>query len=231
MSAFLNNRVAALVPVLNEAPILAAFLEGLRDQGIAEIVVADGGSIDGSLEIARGLADKTVNCAPGRGMQIAHAARHASADIYWILHCDSIPPTDAAAEITKMLAQKGMVMGAFPIVFDSDHPLLRCYSYLSRFDSCLSTFGDQGFFLRAEDYHRIGGMPEIPLFEDVELRRRVCRYGRIAKSEKQMTTSARRFLKRGVIRQQVVNGMLLARYFAGAHPERLAQSYYHANIN
>ena len=231
MSAQPNNRVAALVPVLNEASILAAFLEGLRSQGVAEIVVADGGSIDGSLEIAREFADKTVSCAPGRGMQIACAARQASADIYWILHCDCTPPRDAVTEITGALAEKNTIMGAFPIVFDSDHPLLRCYSYLSRFDSCLSTFGDQGYFMRATDYHQIGGIPEIPLFEDVELRRRLCRYGRITKSSKRMKTSARRFLRRGVIRQQFLNGVLLARYFAGAHPDRLAQSYYHANIN
>lgn len=217
--------VSALVPVLNEAEILASFLDRLRQTGVAEIVVADGGSEDGSLEIARAYADKVVTSAPGRGRQIARAARSASAGIFWIVHCDCTPPSAAITEILEILARRGVLMGAFPISFDADHPLLRFYSLLSRLDSPISTFGDQGFFLHGADYRRAGGVPEISLFEDVELRRRIRRLGKVAKTRSFMKTSARRFLKNGAFRQQAMNSILLARYYAGASAETLAKSY------
>jgi len=226
MSAKHDNRIAALVPVLNEADILGAFLRRLRHIGVSEIVVADGGSTDGSLDIARDLADQVVASLPGRGRQIARAADAVSAGIFWIVHCDCVPPQNAIVEIIETLTQKGVLMGAFPIVFDVAHPFLRCYSFFSRFDSPMTTFGDQGFFMRATDYRRVGGAPETSLFEDVELRRRVCRLGKVAKTQSRMKTSARQFLRRGVVYQQALNSILLARYYAGASPETLAKFYY-----
>jgi rSAM/selenodomain-associated transferase 2 len=217
--------VSVLVPVLNEAEILASFLHRLRHIGVSEIIVADGCSEDGSADIAREHADKLVTSAPGRGRQIAEAARHATQDIFWILHCDSTPPDNALAEMTAVLDRPNVLMGAFPIAFGSDHPLLHCFSFCSRFDSRLTTFGDQGFFLRAADYWRVDGVPETSLFEDVALRQRIKGLGRIAKTKSVMRTSARRFLKRGVVCQQVMNGVLLTRYFAGADAEELAKVY------
>ncbi len=226
-----GSDVSALVPVLNEAEILASFLERLRQTGVTETVVADGGSEDGSLEIARAVADRVVTSAPGRGRQIARAARSASAEIFWIVHCDCTPPSAAIEEIKETLARKGVLMGAFPISFDANHPLLRFYSILSRLDSPISTFGDQGFFLRSSDYRRAGGVPESALFEDVELRRRIRRLGKVAKTQSFMKTSARRFLKNGAFRQQVMNGVLLAQYYAGVNAETLAKSYRNSTIS
>ena len=225
-----DSGVSALVPVLNEAARLTPFLERLRLIGADEIVVADGGSKDGSIDIAKDFADKVVIGTPGRGRQIASAAQKASFEVLWIVHCDCTPPQGAIKEIANTLAQKDVRMGAFPIAFDASHPILRCYSFLSRFDSPISTFGDQGFFLRAADYWRIGGAPDTALFEDVELRRRIIRLGKIAKPRLTMETSARHFRKHGIIRQQIVNGILLARYFAGASPDVLARSYYKSRV-
>lgn len=220
-----DNRISALAPVLNEAPILEQFLTRLRLAGADEIVVADGGSEDDSVAIARALADKVVIGPRGRGRQIAMAAKEASAEIFWIVHCDCTPPKNAKSEIIGTLARKNVRMGAFPIAFDADHPLLQCYSFLSRFDSPLSTFGDQGFFMHAADYRRAGGAPETALFEDVELRKRFRRLGEIGKTRSPMKTSARRFLANGIVRQQATNALLLVRYFAGAHPDDLASAY------
>jgi len=226
MSVECNKNITALVPVLNEGAILKPFLERLREIGIAEIIVADGGSEDDSFSIATELADMVAKSPPGRGRQIARAAQHATSEIFWIVHCDSQPPFNALSEIKAIMANDEAVMGAFPISFDSNHPLLRLYGFLSRFDSPLTTFGDQGFFLRAEDYRRSGGISDLALFEDVEIRRHLCRTGKVIKSKSSLKTSARQFRKHGIFLQQVKNAYLLARYFAGASPNALAQSYY-----
>ena len=226
MSVGCNRSVAALVPVLNEGAILKSFIARLRQTGVSEIIVADGGSNDDSFSVATELADKVVKSPPGRGRQIACAAQHATAEFLWIIHCDSEPPLDAVSEIKAIMANDKAIMGAFPIVFDSNHPLLRLYGFLSRFDTPLTTFGDQGFFFRTKDYRRLGGISDLALFEDVELRRQLRPHGMIVKSKLDLKTSARKFRKHGVAVQQVKNAYLLARYFAGANPDVLAKLYY-----
>ena len=225
MSVSCSKKIAALVPVFNESAVLKSFISRLREIGICEVIVADGGSQDNSFAIASEYADCAVECPQGRGRQIEYAAQQSSAEILWIIHCDCYPPANARTEILEILSDENTAMGAFPITFESSHPLLKLYGFLSRFDSAISTFGDQGYFLRSKDYRDIGGISELSLFEDVELRRRVRRNGKIVKSRVSLRTSARRFRKNGVFMQQIKNGYLLARYFAGANPEVLAKMY------
>lgn len=217
--------ISAVVPVFNEAASLPALMERLRAVGVDEIIVADGGSEDGSLAVAERFADRIECVQKGRGRQIAAGAALATRDILWIVHADCSPPEGARMAIMSVLARPDVGLGCFRLEFDASHPLLGLYAFAARIDSVLTTFGDQGFFMRRRDYHAVGGVPAWPLLEDVELRRRAKRLGRVVKAPLAMRTSARRFIKTGALRQQALNGYLLMRFLLGARPDRLAEEY------
>ena len=218
-------RISVIAPVLNEAQRLPALIARLRVIGVEEIIVVDGGSDDGTYELATTCADIVLASERGRGKQIAAGAARAAGDILWIVHGDSRPPLNARFEISRILQRSNCAFGCFPIRFDDSHPLLALYSATSRVDSMFTTFGDQGYFVRRATYEAIGGAPHWPLFEDVELRRRLSRVGRIYKSKSRIMTSARRFRTGGILRQQIGNFVLLMLFFAGVQPARLAAYY------
>ena len=220
-----GERISAIIPALNEVRLVPALVRRLRDGAIDEIIVVDGGSADGTRDAAAACADAVVVAPKGRGSQIAAGADASNGSILWVVHADCAPPDDARARILDIMRQPGVALGCFPIRFDRRHPLLAVYSYASKFDSPLTTFGDQGFFFRRSEYFEAGGAPNMPLFEDVELRRRLRKRGLIRKAKSPMITSARRFNEGGVLSQQVRNAALLALYWSGASPDQLAKRY------
>jgi len=161
----------------------------------------------------------------GRGTQSAEGVRSATGDLLMILHDDTDLPAGAGETIRAAFADPSVGMACFRLRFDRRHWLLRLYESCSRIESPLTTFGDQAMVLRRSVYHAVGGFPAWPLFEDVELARRVRRSSRIIKLTSAVTTSALRFTANGALRQQVANGVLLGRFLLGASPERLAALY------
>ena len=161
----------------------------------------------------------------GRGSQCARGAREARGRLLMFLHDDTDLPDSAGAALKAAFADPALGMTCFRLRFDRRHWLLGLYGALSRVESPFSTFGDQAMTLRREVYDAVGGVPEWPLFEDVELARRVRRVSRIEKLAPAVTTSAVRFTENGMLRQQIANGLLLTRFLLGGSPERLAVLY------
>lgn len=161
----------------------------------------------------------------GRGSQAALGVRAAVGDWLMILHDDTDLPAEARPAIEAAFADPSVGMTCFRLRFDRQHWLLGLYEAGSRIESALTTFGDQAMVVRRAVYERVGGLPDWPLFEDVELARRVRRHSRILKLPCAVTTSASRFAANGMLRQQLANGWLLGRFFLGASPERLACVY------
>lgn len=161
----------------------------------------------------------------GRGSQAALGVRAACGDWLMILHDDTDLPAEARPAIEAAFADPSVGMACFRLRFDRRHWLLRFYEAGSRIESAFTTFGDQAMVIRRPIYDRVGGLPDWPLFEDVELARRVRGHSRIVKLPCAVTTSASRFAGNGMLRQQLANGWLLARFFLGASPERLARIY------
>lgn len=155
---------------------------------------------------------------------LARAPRAASGDILFFVHADSQPPSGARGAIATALAH-GAIGGCFRLAFDSPHPLLRFYAFMSRINHGLFTYGDQGLFLLRSTYQRIGGYSELPLFEDVEILRRLRRAGRFVKLNAAMVTSARRFIRDGVARRELLSAGLVALYHLGVSPQRLERWY------
>jgi rSAM/selenodomain-associated transferase 2 len=220
--------IGIVVPVYNEAGLLAAALADLRVKAPGlPVVVVDGASSDGSAEIAREFFPVVHTSQPNRGAQLNRGAARLTADVLLFLHADSRLPADFACRIRDAMADPAVAGGCFRLRFDEPRPLLRFYGWCTRFHSRFFHFGDQGFFVRREIFERMDGYRELPFLEDVEFLRRLRRQGRFRVLRPAVITSARRFRRRGVLRQQLRNAILVALFELGVPAERLAAFYPH----
>ena len=217
--------IAAVVPVLNEAARIGGLLDDLATQGFREVIVVDGGSDDATAEIVRGKGVTLISAARGRGPQLNAGARTTGADVLLFLHADTRLPERAKDHILALLDEHGVLGGCFRLSFDERHPMLALYAAASAFDSVFTTFGDQAFFVRAGAFRDVGGFPDWPFLEDVELRRRLKHRGRFVKGKARVVTSARRFRSSGILRQQFRNAFILNAFLLGVSAERLARWY------
>ncbi len=218
-------RVSVVIPTLDEADRIGALVTGLRADGFEEVIVADGASADETKSRAAAAGARVVDAPRGRGKQLQCGSLAASGDTLFFLHADSAPPPGARALIASTLAQPGVAAGCFRLAFDRRHPLLAFYALMSRVNHGLFTYGDQGLFLSRATFDGIGGYSDMPLFEDVEILGRARRAGRIVKRGEPITTSARRFLRAGIARQELKSIGLLALFRLGVSPHRLARWY------
>ena len=217
-----------VVPVLNEGAALAEHLhalESLRRNG-AFLVVADGGSTDGSVDIAQRLADRTVSALRGRASRMNAGAAARPARVLLFLHADTRLPEDAHRLILQTV-EHGRVWGRFDVRLDSARPVLRIVAALMNLRSRLTGIatGDQAMFVTRAAFEAVGGFPALPLREDIEMSRRLKRLGRPACLRQRVTTSARRWQQGGVCRTVWLMWRLRAGYFFGADPARLARRY------
>jgi len=151
--------------------------------------------------------------------------RRRAASRYCSCTDDTDLPDDALQLIERRFEDPAVGAACFKLRFDNRHWLLGIYAFFTRFDSLFTTFGDQGIVIRRAFFKELGGFPDWPLFEDVELGRRTRRRSRIVKLLAAVTTSAERFERNGVVRQQLGNAWLILRFLLGATPESLTASY------
>jgi rSAM/selenodomain-associated transferase 2 len=218
-------RISVIIPALNEVENIRPCLHSVvSQQGLHEAIVVDGGSTDGTPALAAGSA-RVISAPRGRATQMNAGASVATGDVLLFLHADSRLAGDALPRLQAALSDARFVGGTFSLRFDAQHPLLRFYSFCTRFRFRLFHFGDQGIFVRRAVFEQMGGFAEIPFLEDLEFLRRLSRAGSVALARAAVTTSARRFLQHGIVRQQLWNIALVAAYQLGARPETLARFY------
>lgn len=164
--------ITMIIPIYNEGKTIDAMLSQLETlPGDWEIRFADGGSSDGTLEKI-GNRYPVLKCPKGRANQMNFAAQDA-ADVLWFVHCDSILPKDAHAQITEAVA-RGAKWGCFRIGFDYDGPFMGCNTYFSNRRARHGiAFGDQGIWVRRDLFREMGGFPALPIMEDYEFSRRM----------------------------------------------------------
>jgi rSAM/selenodomain-associated transferase 2/rSAM/selenodomain-associated transferase 1 len=220
-------QVSIVVPVLNEAAVVSAALERLRrDFPGCELVVADGGSADGTAELAAPLA-RVVRSEPGRAAQMNAGARHAHGEVLWFIHGDTRVGHSALAQIRAALTDPATVGGGLTLRFDQPSFALRYVAWTSnlRARHLHWVFGDQAMFIRASVFDALGGFPRLPLMEDLEMSRRLHGRGRLAVLPATATTSARRFTEHGTWRTLAFMQYLKLLYFLGTDPQRISDRY------
>lgn len=217
-------KISVVIPTLNEAENLEPLLERLEaTPGIQEIIVADGGSTDGTQKLTTKRARLTVS-EPGRGMQLRAGAREATGDIFFFLHADVLPPLDVAGQI-QAATDSGYIGGNFRLRYPDGGSLGRWLEFIAPVYRKLGRYyGDSGIFVRRDAYEAFGGFPAIPIMEDIEFVRRMEQYGKTAYLPGPVTSSARRWEGR-TLRTLLLWGGMQTAYALGVSPWRLDRFY------
>jgi rSAM/selenodomain-associated transferase 2 len=219
--------VSIIIPALNEAESLSTLLPELQAMpGSAQLIVADGGSLDQTRSVAATSGVMLVESARGRALQMNAGAAQAGGDILLFLHADTLLP-DNAIELVEQAVCAGAHWGRFDLRLSGKHWLLRIVERMINWRSCLSGIatGDQAIFLRRDLFQQLGGYAEIPLMEDVELSKRLKRLARPICIRQPLTTSSRRWERYGIVRTILLMWRLRLAYALGTTPELLAQRY------
>jgi rSAM/selenodomain-associated transferase 2 len=223
-------RLSIVIPALDEAANLAALLPALRSgEPEAELIVVDGGSRDGTREVAaRHPGVRWLEAPRGRATQMNAGARAARGDVLLFLHADTQLPAGAGAAVHAALADARVVAGRFDVAFDTTCPIMRLTAWLMNLRSRwtgIST-GDQALFVRRNVFEALGGFAEIPLMEDIDLTRRLKRSGHQAALRRRVTTSARKWQTEGAVRTILLMWTLRLLYAGGVSPATLHGWYY-----
>lgn len=222
-----GRSISVVIPVLNEEARIGRRLEELV--GFGEVIVVDGGSIDRTVAIARSFPGvKVIEASRGRARQMNAGAEVASGDAILFLHADVSLPPDAAALIDRALNRQGAIAGAFKTwtVSDTSASRLRFLLHLADLRSRYTSlpYGDQAIFANARIFRQLGGYPDLPLMEDLELSRRLKRRGKIVRVPANVTVSGRRFLERPIYYALLMNLFPLL-YRLGVPAASLARFY------
>jgi rSAM/selenodomain-associated transferase 2 len=220
--------VSLVVPTLDEERALAATLDAAAPQA-DEVVITDGGSRDGTLDLARERGAVVVSGGPGRGAQLNRGARAARGDVLVFLHADTLLPPAALSAVRAAVAG-GAAGGAFAVRFDVDSALYRFGARMVNLRSRWTglALGDQAQFATRAAFDALGGFAPWPILEDLDFARRLRRLGPVAILRPPVTTSARRFETRGPARTVALNWLLWTLFACGVSPYRLARLYRHA---
>src|SRR6267378_263699 len=163
--------ISIIVPTLNEAELIQPLIEHLRERAAeAEIIVADGGSPDGTAELAAALCDRVVHGETGRAAQMNAGAQTARGEILWFLHADVKVLPGCLTEIERIMSNPRVVGGFFRIRLPQSQPIYRLTDSFAHYAGLFLGMrcGDHGIFCRRKIFMDVGGFPDVPLMEDVE---------------------------------------------------------------
>lgn len=221
--------LSIVVPVLDEETTLPGLLTDLAAQQDVdfELLLVDGGSADQTRQVAAGhlqrcgLNGTVLDCARGRGRQLNYGAARASGDWLLFLHADSrLPATGLCRRSLDFMQQQGrlnpgtVLAGHFFLEFAAaDGATAGAYAFYqakARSGRPGTIHGDQGFLLRADDFHRLGGFREdLPVMEDCAFAETLRAKGEWLLLPERIVTSPRRFVVEGLVERQTLNALLM----------------------
>lgn len=222
-----RTQFSIIVPVFNEATLIRPFLHQLRERAPGgEIIVADGGSDDGTADLARGLCDRVVVSKRNRAIQMNAGGRAARGDILWFVHVDAQLPLQCLDEIARIMDDSKVAGGYFRIHLPRGL-VYRLTDSFAHYAGILLRIrcGDHGIFCRRSAFVDAGGFPETPLMEDVEFFRQLHRYGRVVCSDKRIVVSPRRYEAMGRARLTLAYGLIATLYIFGVPLSKLSSLY------
>ena len=225
-----SPRLDVIIPSLDESdqlPELLASLAPLRSDG-AEVILADGGSRDATLAIARAQACRCLSAPRGRASQMNAGGEASHGDHLLFLHADTHLPPGAASLVAKALDGE-RCWGRFDVRLTGRHPLLSMIAAAMNLRSRLAGIatGDQAMFMTREAFEAVGGFPVQPLMEDIEMSRQLKRLSPPACLRAKVTSSGRRWERNGAWRTIRLMWRLRYRYWRGISADILARDYRH----
>nr|WP_321398409.1 TIGR04283 family arsenosugar biosynthesis glycosyltransferase [uncultured Desulfobacter sp.] len=226
--------ISVIIPVYGEADRINRTIDLLKISmaqmpWAIEIIVVDGEPEKSTLQAIKD-PDVIKTASPaGRGVQMNHGARAATADLLLFVHADTVLPANALSTILHVCRKKGVAAGAFDLAIGDSHPAFRIIEKGATLRSRITRipFGDQAVFFKSKCFWALGGYKPIALMEDVDIMLRLRKKGyKIRFISDPVVTSARRWKKEGMIYTTLRNWMLQLLFFVGVSPEKL-KVYYH----
>lgn len=220
------NTISVIIATLNEQQNIQETIKTAL-KGSLETIVADGGSRDDTVELAQKAGAFVFTASCTRAGLLNTAARKASGDILLFLHADTILPKHYAQIVMDVIAKSAVSVGAFSLGIDSNAAGIRFVEKAANLRSSLLKlpYGDQALFMTRDTFLRIGGFADMPIMEDYELVKRLGKRGNIKTLPEKVETSARRWLKLGVLRTTLINQLMIAGFKMGISPKKLANLY------
>lgn len=220
--------LSIVIPTLNAASALPAtldaLLEGVWEALVRQVVISDAGSEDETSRIAEAAGAEWIVGAPGRGGQIARGVEATQTPWVLILHADTVLDEGWTEAVREALSMP-QVAHHFALAFDARGVMPGLVAGWAnwRARKLGLPYGDQGLLIHRDLLDAVGGVPALPLMEDVALARAL--KGRHRQMAVRALTSAAKYQREGWLRRGARNLTLLARYFAGADPAVLARAY------
>jgi rSAM/selenodomain-associated transferase 2 len=222
------DTISIIVPVLNEEGQIEEVIQqlwGRQSGNVKEIIVVDGGSDDGTVDVAESAGATIVHSERGRAKQMNAGAEKANGGILYFLHADTVPPKFYDREIINAV-KRGYDFGCFRLQFDWNHPLLNFYSWFTRFRYTGLRFGDQSLFATKKVFEKAGGFKEnLIVMEDQEIYRRLRLHGKYYLSEQNVITSARKYKEVGPVKLQFMFSLIWLGYYIGLKQNTLVNFY------
>ncbi|MEO1552636.1 MAG: TIGR04283 family arsenosugar biosynthesis glycosyltransferase [Pseudomonadota bacterium] len=223
--------LSIIIPALDaEAGLslcLASLMPGLETGLIREVILVDGGSQDQTRRLAEGAGATVISAAEqGRAAQMRRGFDHARGDWMLFLHADTALSRDWAERAKSHINQGKDKAAAFTLAYRSDHPMAKVVARRAnwRARTLGLPYGDQGLLISRKFYNEIGGYPDTPFMEDVQIIRAIGKK-RLSLLSAEARTDASKYDRDGWRRRSWRNAYLITRYLLGAKPESLAKLY------
>ena len=224
------HELSIVIPTLNENLYITSHLpyfESIIKQG-HEIIIVDGGSIDGTVESAERLGCKCITTKASRGYQLQAGANASIHDVLVFLHADTLLPPTAMKDINSSLSNPDSSWGRFNVVFSSNNLIFKVLAWFMNKRSCITGIvtGDHTLFIKRNTYFDCGGFADIPIMEDIEISKRLKKYSNPVCLSNSVITSSRKWEKQGVIKTILMMWILRAKFYFGIPAEKLVKQYY-----
>ncbi|MFT5695437.1 MAG: rSAM/selenodomain-associated transferase 2 [Myxococcota bacterium] len=213
-----------VIPALDEATTIEEVVESALGDEV-EVIVVDGGSQDGTPERATRAGARVVSSQRGRARQLQVGFEASKGDVVLFLHADTRLPPGWERAVAVALGDASYVGGAFRLTFEEQDVRIRRLEWLARLRIAATGFpyGDQALFVRRSVLADIGGVPDVPVMEDVDLVAAMKRRGKLAMLSLPAVTSARRYLDHGVVRVSILHFFAMMGWALGVPRERIAR--------
>ncbi len=222
-------KVSIIIPVLNEAANIKRLINRLKEgcrENLVDLLVVDGGSTDNTLALAQE-AGATVLKSPvcGRAAQMNYAVKFAQGELLYFVHGDTLPPLSYMTDVLCAV-QAGYPIGCFRFRFESDHPLLKVNSYMTRFDRLWCRGGDQTLFVKREVFDELQGYRnEFIIMEEYDFIIRARKKYPFKIIPRDVLVSARKYDENGYFRVQLANLVVFNMFLLGFSQEKMAGVY------
>lgn len=219
-------KYSVIIPTFNEEYFIDKNIKALKNiRDDIEVIVSDGGSNDSTIEICKKENVLLINSQKGRGRQLNAGVKFAKGEILIFLHADTFLPENAFKLMDNFFINEGNKICRFLLGFDVEHRALNLYTSFSKYDTLFTRFGDSAVIVRKSFFDILGGFPDTGIFEDVQFFQKAKRLANISILPGKAISSARRFVRNGIIKQQLINGVLFLGCLLKVSPDTLTSIY------